>query len=46
MIKILLVAGAIYLAIRLLRKPARLNSQNIYKVEEDQDVEYEEIKEE
>ena len=46
MIKILLLAGIIYLAVRFIRKPNRLNSQNSYTIEEDQDVEYEEIKEE
>lgn len=46
MVKILLVIGAIYLAMRFFRKPRQLNSQNKYIIEDDQDVEYEEIKEE
>jgi hypothetical protein len=45
MTKILLLIGAIYLAIRFLRKPKKLNPQNKYPIEEDQDVDYEEIKE-
>jgi hypothetical protein len=46
MSKIIIVIGAIYLLIRFFRKPRQLGTQNKYTIEDDQDVEYEEIKEE